>query len=148
MAVVNAKRLPPVDTLTLPPLARFLASYGAGFEKLGLGVPRAWQMVENAETKIVVNDRDVDGDELIGGLPAATYDRHTSPGSSRSECLHEAFRNGPKKKSATRCCASRAHTSDRPLITGRALDMSPIAAARSQTRKSCPFEAAKARLGE
>jgi hypothetical protein len=77
---VYAKRLKPGDTLTLPPLARFLSEYGKGFEKLGLAIPHVWQMVENAETEIVVNDPDVLGDELIGGLPAATYDRHTSPG--------------------------------------------------------------------
>lgn len=78
---VYAKRLPPADTLDLPPLLRFLTTYGGGFEKLGVAVPHVWKLLAaSPATEIVVNDPDVHGDEVIGGLPAATYDRHTSPG--------------------------------------------------------------------
>jgi hypothetical protein len=67
---VYAKRRPPGDTLGLDPLLRFIASYGAGFEKLGLAVPHVVQLVAESEsTEIVTNPPDEYGDEMIGGCP-------------------------------------------------------------------------------
>jgi hypothetical protein len=91
--VCYAKNLPPADTLGLDPLARFLTSYGQGFEKLGAGVPHVMKLVsESQSTEIVTNDPDPHGDELIGGLPAAIYDRHTSPGKFAIRQFHRQLK--------------------------------------------------------
>lgn len=79
-SVCHASALEPLDTLDLPPLPRFLTSYGKGFEKLGLAVPRVWHMVENADVEIVENRPDEFGDEMIAGLPACAIDKHTREG--------------------------------------------------------------------
>lgn len=91
--VVYAKHLPPADTLDLDPLARFLTTYGHGFEKLGQGVPHVMKLVAESESAAIVkNDPDPAGDELIAELPAATYDRHTSPGKVAIRQFHRALR--------------------------------------------------------
>jgi hypothetical protein len=91
--VCYAKVRPPADTLTLPPLAKFLTRYGAGFEQLGFAVPCVWQMVENSATEIVVNEPDLAGDEMIGGLPAATFDQHTREGKHAIAYFTKAVRS-------------------------------------------------------
>jgi hypothetical protein len=79
--VCFAKVRTPGDTLALSPLLRFVSEYGAGFERLGLAVPHVAQLVSESEsTEIVMNPPDEFGDEMIAGLPAATFDQHTREG--------------------------------------------------------------------
>jgi hypothetical protein len=66
---------------------------GQGFEKLGRGVPHVMKLVSESEaTEIVVNNPDMAGDELIAGLPAAAFDRHTSPGKFAIRQFHRTLR--------------------------------------------------------
>jgi hypothetical protein len=116
---VYAKRLPPADTLDLDPLARFLASYGQGFEKLGAGVPHVMQLVAESEaTEVVMNEPDAAGDEMIAGLPAATYDRHTSPGKFAIRQFHRQLRTQftEEQVSYALFCVEGAYIGPRELI--------------------------------
>jgi hypothetical protein len=80
-SVVYAKRLPPGDIVGLDPLLRFIAVYGAGFEKLGLAVPHVAQLVGDSEsTSMVIHPPDEFGDEMIGEYSAATFDQHVREG--------------------------------------------------------------------
>lgn len=68
-----------VDSLKLSFVDAYLARYGLACAGLGAQVPRLLKMMP-ADVTVITNEPDPYGDELIRGLPAATFDKHCVPG--------------------------------------------------------------------
>jgi len=63
----------------LPPLLQSIAQRGRSLEGLVAALPGVWRAREN-RLVVVSHAPDRHGDEMIAGLPAATFDKHTHEG--------------------------------------------------------------------
>ncbi len=86
LLMLNHNRPPPaklwqqyVVGLNLPFLESYLAIHGTGASNLGVQVPLLFDKMPNT-VSVVENPPDTYGDEIIAGLPACTYDKHTREG--------------------------------------------------------------------
>lgn len=68
-----------VDRMNLSFIDSYLARYGFSAAGLGLQVPKLLRMMP-AEVRIETNPSDEPGDELVGDLPACTFDKHVAVG--------------------------------------------------------------------
>ncbi len=86
LLMLNHNRPPPaklwrqyIDSLNLPFLESYLAKHGRSASNLGVQVPLLLEKMPNT-VSVMENPPDTYGDEIIAGLPACTYDKHTSEG--------------------------------------------------------------------
>ena len=86
LLMLNHNRPPPaklwrqyIESLNLPFLESYLAIHGLRASNLGVQVPLLFDKMPNT-VSVVENPPDTYGDEIIAGLPACTYDKHTREG--------------------------------------------------------------------